>query len=112
MRTANAMKDITLTKEAFNCSLNSLHELQLVLIDFIVKTKSNDCFSYLKNANDIPRLFRRTNREPPKVASNYVTLTVQVILDFRTKFALDKSMRQQDLVDKCIQSVIDSICIK
>lgn len=112
MRSTNAMKDITLIKEAFNCSLNSLNELQLVLIDFIVKNISNDCFNYLKNANDIPRLFRRTNREIPKVASTYITLTVQVITEFRQNYALNKSTRQQEQIDKCIQSIIDSLCIK
>ena len=112
MRSANAMKDITLIKEAFSCSLHSLNELQQVLIDFIVKTKSNDCFNYLKNANDIPRLFRRTNRDIPKTASNYINLTVQVITDFRQTYALNKSNRQQEQIDKCIQSIIDSICIK
>ena len=112
MRSAHAMKDITLIKEAFNCSLNSLNELQQVLIDFIVRKKSNDCFMYLKNANDIPRLYRRTNREIPRAASTYISLTVQVVTDFKQLYALNKSKRQQDQIEKCIQSIIDSICIK
>jgi conserved oligomeric Golgi complex subunit 2 len=112
IRSANATKDISLIKEAFNCSLTNLHELQLILIDFIVKTKSNDCFNYLKNANDIPRLYRRTNREIPKQASNYVTLAIQVIYDFKQKYSLNKSSNQQEQIEKCVQNIIDSICIK
>ena len=112
MRSAHATKDITVIKEAFSCSLNSLNELQQVLMDFIVRTKSNDCFGFLMNANDIPRLFRRTNRDIPKTASTYISLTVQVITDFQQTYALDKSSRQKEQIDRCIQSIIDSICIK
>ena len=63
MRSCNAMKDISVLKEAFGCSLNELNELQSVIIESIVKNQVEKCLTHLKNANDIPRLYRRTNRE-------------------------------------------------
>jgi hypothetical protein len=63
MRSANAVKDISLLKDAFFCSLNSLNELQMVLCDFIIRNLTNECAEHLKNVNDIARLYRRTNRE-------------------------------------------------
>ena len=49
----------------------------------------------------------------PKVALAYVGLAIQVLSDFKDKYASDrKSTRQKDLVDKCIQNIIDLICIR
>lgn len=63
MRSCNAVKEITLLKEAFNSSLQNLNKLQSFLIDFIVNYETEKCLNSLNNANDIPRLYRRTNRE-------------------------------------------------
>lgn len=38
----------------------------------IVQDLSESCFSYLKSALEIPRLYRRTNKEVPSTASSYV----------------------------------------
>lgn len=47
------------------------------------------------------------------MASAYVGLAIQVLSDFKDKYASDrKSTRQRDLVDKCIQNIIDLICIR
>ena len=62
---------------------------------------------------DIPRLYRRTNRETPKAASIYVNLTIEVIVEFEKKFSNEtKSMRQVELIKKCIHTIIDGICVK
>ena len=63
MRSSNLIKDVSVLKEALGCSLTNLIELQSVLIQYLVKTLSDECMSHLKSANDIPRLYRRTNRE-------------------------------------------------
>ena len=63
MRSVNVLKDISLLKEAFNCSLNNLNELRGIINEFINKNQANICLEYLKNVNDIARLYRRTNRE-------------------------------------------------
>ena len=100
-------------KEAFGCSLNSLYELQLVLIDFIVKYETEKCTSHLKSVSDIPRLYRRTNREAPKTPSMYVGLAVEVISEFRHAYANKaRPVRQRELIGRCMQSIVDSLCIK
>lgn len=38
----------------------------------IVQDLSESCFSYLKSALEVPRLYRRTNKEVPSTASSYV----------------------------------------
>lgn len=38
----------------------------------IVQDLSESCFSYLKSALEVPRLYRRTNKEVPTTASSYV----------------------------------------
>ncbi|XP_058399070.1 conserved oligomeric Golgi complex subunit 2 isoform X3 [Diceros bicornis minor] len=38
----------------------------------VVQDLSESCFSYLKSALEIPRLYRRTNKEVPSTASSYV----------------------------------------
>jgi hypothetical protein len=106
------MKNITVLKEAFSSSLGNLNELQLVLIDYIVKFQTEKCSGQLKNAGDIPRLYRRTNREAPKVPSMYVGLAVDVVAEFKHTYYTDKSERQQELIQKCIQNIIDCLCIK
>ena len=113
MRSANAIKDISILKDAFSASINNLNELQTIICDFIVRSKIEECSEFLKNVNDIARLYRRTNRDVPKVASSYVTHAVQVISQFKDSFGSNKkSLRQQKLVDTCLRNVIDSICIK
>ena len=69
VRSANAMKDISMLKEALGVSLGNLGELQAVVSDFIVKKLIEDVSEFLKNVNDIARLYRRTNRE---VCSNFL----------------------------------------
>ncbi len=112
IRSANATKNIPILKEALGCSLNNLNELQMVLISYIVKYETEKCTGHLKSASDIPRLYRRTNRETPKTPSMYVGLTVDVISEFRHVYSDSKSARQQELINKCIQNIIDSLCIK
>ncbi|XP_072827071.1 conserved oligomeric Golgi complex subunit 2 isoform X2 [Vicugna pacos] len=38
----------------------------------IIQDLSESCFSYLKSALEVPRLYRRTNKEVPTTASSYV----------------------------------------
>jgi len=100
-------------KEAFGVSLASLCQLEAVVGEFIVEKKVGECGEFLKNVNDIARLYRRTNRETPKTASVYVSSAVQVIEEFKEVYAGEaKSARQQELVGKCVRNIIDSICIK
>lgn len=67
VRSVNTIKgtlpDVVVLKEAFGGLLNSLAEIQIVVCDFIVKKEIVESAEFLKNVNDIARLYRRTNRE-------------------------------------------------
>jgi hypothetical protein len=112
IRSANAMKNISVLKDAFSCSLSNLNELQLVLINYIVKYEIEKCTGHLKSATDIPRLYRRTNREAPKTPLMYVGLAVEVIKEFKHTYSAGKSTRQQELIDRCIHDIIDGLCLE
>lgn len=48
----------------------------------VIDNLSTQCCTNLKSAYDIPRLFRRTNREVPNKPSNYVTTTLKPLQSF------------------------------
>ncbi|XP_035693427.1 conserved oligomeric Golgi complex subunit 2-like isoform X1 [Branchiostoma floridae] len=56
--------------------------------DFIVQQIAEHCVVNLKPANDIPRLYRRTNREVPSKASSYVSATVKPLQMFLEEHAV------------------------
>jgi len=100
-------------KDAFSASLFGLSQLEAIVNEYIVEKKAGECSEFLKNVNDIARLYRRTNRDAPKTASVYVGSAVQVIADFKETYAEEtKASRQKELVGKCIRNIIDSVCIK
>ncbi|XP_052769942.1 conserved oligomeric Golgi complex subunit 2-like [Mya arenaria] len=45
--------------------------------DYVVSDVTNQCAVHLKQANDIPRLYRRTNRDVPSKPSVYICSTVK-----------------------------------
>ena len=63
IRACNALKDLVLLKEAYACSLASLADLDANLVDYVVTTQTDKCLQHLRSVNDIPRLYRRTNRD-------------------------------------------------
>ncbi|KAL4237416.1 Conserved oligomeric Golgi complex subunit 2 [Mactra antiquata] len=50
--------------------------------DYIVNDLTNHCSVHLKQVNDIPRLYRRTNREVPSKPSTYITTLVKPLTMF------------------------------
>ncbi|KAH0519885.1 Conserved oligomeric Golgi complex subunit 2 [Microtus ochrogaster] len=57
---------------ALEDSQSSLSAHVPALSSRIVQDLSESCFSYLKSALEVPRLYRRTNKEVPGTASSYV----------------------------------------
>ncbi|CAH1263348.1 COG2 [Branchiostoma lanceolatum] len=55
---------------------------------YIVQQIAEHCVVNLKPANDIPRLYRRTNRELPSKASSYVSATVKPLQMFLEEHAV------------------------
>ncbi|XP_019274595.1 conserved oligomeric Golgi complex subunit 2 isoform X2 [Panthera pardus] len=57
---------------ALEDSQTSLSACAPALSDRIIQDLSESCFGYLKSALEVPRLYRRTNKEVPTTASSYV----------------------------------------
>lgn len=112
IRTCSQNVPISSLKEAFNFSIQMLKELEVFLIDFVSKTIIQKCLVQLKLASDIPRLYSRTNRETPNSSLPYVKSAVDSIQSFKAMFSgEDKSRAQNDIVKKCVQNIVDSVCI-
>lgn len=112
VRTCSQNVPISSLKEAFNFSIQMLKELEVFLIDFVSKTIIQKCLAQLKQANDIPRLFRRTNRQRSESSLPYVKSAVESIQSFRDTYSgEEKSSEQNNIVRKCVQNIVDSVCI-
>ncbi|XP_041044306.1 conserved oligomeric Golgi complex subunit 2 [Carcharodon carcharias] len=64
--------NFSLISEALADTQTSVVSSLPALSDRIIEELSEACFSYLKNASEVPRLYRRTNKEVPSKASLYV----------------------------------------
>lgn len=65
-------KNFSSLSEALADSQSALSAHVPALSSRIVQDLSESCFSYLKSALEVPRLYRRTNKEVPSTASSYV----------------------------------------
>ncbi|KAF6073196.1 component of oligomeric golgi complex 2 [Phyllostomus discolor] len=66
------VKDFSSISAALEDSRRSLSARVPALSSRIVQDLSESCFSYLRSALEVPRLYRRTNKEVPTTASSYV----------------------------------------
>ncbi|XP_053768892.1 conserved oligomeric Golgi complex subunit 2 [Desmodus rotundus] len=65
-------KNLSSISAALEDSRQSLSACMPALSSRIVQDLSESCFSYLRSALEVPRLYRRTNKEVPTTASSYV----------------------------------------
>ncbi|XP_008844006.1 conserved oligomeric Golgi complex subunit 2 [Nannospalax galili] len=65
-------KNFSSISEALEDSQSALSTHMPALSSRIIQDLSESCFSYLKGAQEVPRLYRRTNKEVPSTASSYV----------------------------------------
>ncbi|XP_058525316.1 conserved oligomeric Golgi complex subunit 2 isoform X2 [Ochotona princeps] len=65
-------KNFSSISAALEDSQSSLSACIPPLSSKIIQDLSESCFSYLKGALEVPRLYRRTNKEVPTAASSYV----------------------------------------
>jgi len=75
-------KDIDLLKNALDSQLGCLHSIKSDLTDRIVNNLVESSVAYIKQAKDVPRLYRNTNRATPTEASSYVSQIVKSPLNF------------------------------
>ncbi|XP_019612931.2 conserved oligomeric Golgi complex subunit 2 isoform X2 [Rhinolophus sinicus] len=72
----------------------------------IVRDLSESCFNYLKSALEVPRLYRRTNKEVPTTASSYVDSALKPFYQLQSghKDKLKQALMQQWLEDALSES--------
>ena len=69
-------------------SISKFQELNVLINDRIVGIVVQQAGVYLKNANEMPRLYRRTNRELTKTPSDYIKSTIQCVVSFNSEWNL------------------------
>ncbi|XP_045170121.2 conserved oligomeric Golgi complex subunit 2-like [Mercenaria mercenaria] len=69
--------------------------------DYVVVDVTNQCAVHLKQVNDIPRLYRRTNREVPSKPSQYITAAVKPLTVFIEEHS--DVLGDQQKIDICAQ---------
>lgn len=89
--------------------VKKINELEVIVGDRIGSILLSQVSTYLKSAQEIPRLYRRTNREAPKTASNYIRQALQVFIDFDSEWM---KLFEADQFNSHMNSVIDQTCLK
>uniref|UniRef100_UPI00398EE0A7 conserved oligomeric Golgi complex subunit 2 n=1 Tax=Pristiophorus japonicus TaxID=55135 RepID=UPI00398EE0A7 len=80
-------ENFSLISEALTDSRTSVVSSRPALSDRIVEELSEACFSYLKNASEVPRLYRRTNKEVPTKASLYVENALKPLHHLQSEYS-------------------------
>ncbi|XP_026359991.3 conserved oligomeric Golgi complex subunit 2 isoform X1 [Ursus americanus] len=87
----------SISAAALEDSQASLAACVPALSNRIIQDLSESCFSYLKSALEVPRLYRRTNKEVPTAASSYVDSALKPFYQLQSghKDKLKRAMIQQ-----------------
>ncbi|XP_031993232.1 conserved oligomeric Golgi complex subunit 2 isoform X2 [Hylobates moloch] len=82
---------------ALEDSQSSLSACVPSLSSKIIQDLSDSCFSFLKSALEVPRLYRRTNKEVPTIASSYVDSALKPLFQLQSghKDKLKQAITQQ-----------------
>ena len=72
----------SLIQDGLDSSIQHIQDELPKLSKIIVENVSSKCLPFLKQVSDIPRLYRRTNRELPSKPCSYVTAMTQPISKF------------------------------
>lgn len=90
-------------------SVSKYQELACLINDRIVGIVVQMASVYLKNANEMPRLYRRTNRELTKTPSEYIKSTVQILVGFNSDWNLVLDSSSLNVI---LKKIIDQLCQK
>nr|CAG4643830.1 EOG090X03KZ [Lepidurus arcticus] len=91
---------------AFSHSIALLAEGLTAISEGIVKALEAECVLHLRFVTDIPRLFRRTNRERPCHAGSYVAALLQPLALFKQRTG---SVVEAQVLDAWIQRVTSNV---
>lgn len=89
------------------CKANEkvIQKTQNVFKNHVVSSKVNECAAHLQSVTAIPRLYRRTNRSPPKEASTYMVEAVKPVLVFEKRFRASLGGQLMDIVNNIIVKI-------
>ncbi|XP_053460561.1 conserved oligomeric Golgi complex subunit 2 isoform X2 [Nycticebus coucang] len=96
-------KNFSSISEALKDSQYSLSASMPSLSSKIVKDLSDSCFSYLKSVLEVPRLYRRTNKEVPTTASSYVDSAVKPFYQLQSKH---KDKLKQAIIQQWLEGAL------
>ncbi|XP_054104219.1 conserved oligomeric Golgi complex subunit 2 isoform X1 [Callithrix jacchus] len=77
-------KNFSSISAALEDSQSSLSACVPSLSSKIIQDLSDSCFSFLKSALEVPRLYRRTNKEVPTTASSYVDSALKPLFQLQS----------------------------
>lgn len=93
-------------KDAIQHSIKALEKVPVLASQYIVKLLTKQCSSHLKLLMEIPRLYRKTNREIPKKPSGYVSLLFNTLIKFDSD---TESILPQKWKQYCLKEVTEGI---
>ncbi|XP_019382777.1 PREDICTED: conserved oligomeric Golgi complex subunit 2 [Gavialis gangeticus] len=93
-------KNLSCITGALEDSKASLSACMPTLNDRIIQDLSENCFSYLKSALEVPRLYRRTNKEVPTKASPYVDSALKPFYRLQSEY---KDILKQPMVHQWLE---------
>ncbi|GCC31744.1 hypothetical protein chiPu_0010205 [Chiloscyllium punctatum] len=95
--------NFSLISEALADSQTSVVSKLPALSDRIIEELSEACFNYLKNASEVPRLYRRTNKEVPIKASLYVENALKPLHQLQTEY---KSVVNENRIEEWLSGAL------
>ncbi|KAF7267137.1 hypothetical protein GWI33_019629 [Rhynchophorus ferrugineus] len=90
--------------KVFKENSKTIDSCRVMLQNYVINLKVKECTTQLQSVTAIPRLYRRTNRSPPKEASLYIVNTVKPILDFNNAF--------KDKLGQQLNQILDNILLQ
>lgn len=92
---------VSLLEKCFDDSKHILHTRQLAIQSRLVREIATKSAAQVKQVSDIPRMFRKTNREVPSKAFAYVDQMLDSAVQFAHKYQsqVDTTVVHQVLVD-------------
>ncbi|ELW68164.1 conserved oligomeric Golgi complex subunit 2 isoform X2 [Tupaia chinensis] len=88
---------------ALEDSQRSLSACMPAVSSKIIQELSESCFSYLKGALEVPRLYRRTNKEVPTSASSYVDSALKPLHQLQREH---KDKLKQEVLQQWLQGAL------
>lgn len=79
----------SLLSKSLEDSKTSLLQCVPPIKDEVIKEISNQSVMYIRQVNDIPRLYRKTNRETPNKPCGYISLILETPLKFKEQYGKD-----------------------